>query len=865
MNEAGGDLRSVTFGISGMHCASCAATVQRALSTLEGVDQANVNLASESASVRYDPSQVDLGSIIEAVREAGYRVDTDRLDLEVGGMRCASCANTVEKALTSREGVVQADINLATDSVSVEYEPGLISPQRIKEAIEEAGYQVLEAEKEEREESTDRRRMLLFSLAFSVPTFLLTMLFGMTDLGGLALVEEYGNLFLFLLATPVQLVAGYQFYRGAYTALRNRTANMDTLIAMGTSSAYLYSTLVTFFPTAVALHDVYFDTSALIISLILLGKFLEARAKGRTSDSIRKLLGLRPSSARVVREGEETEVPVEEVRKGDLLIVKPGERIPTDGQVMEGSSSVDESMITGESIPVGKGEGDEVIGATVNQNGLIRVRATKVGEDTTLAQIIRLVEEAQGSRAPIQRVADRVASYFVPAVIGIAIVAFLAWFFIGYPALDIVTPRFVFSLTVFITVLVIACPCALGLATPTAIMVGTGKGAENGILIKGGESLETAGRMDTIVFDKTGTLTKGDPVVTDLVAYGLSEEELLSLAGAVERGSEHVLARSIVSSAEGRGLEFPGASGLSALPGKGVRAVVNGEQVLLGNRRMMEEFQVDLSGHEGDIEALEEGGRTVMVVARSGSTVGLIGVADTLKEGAEEAVSELRRMGVEVAMITGDNWRTARAVADSLGVDQVLAEVMPSDKAREISRLQAEGRRVAMVGDGINDAPALAQADIGIALGSGTDVAVETGDIVLMRDDPRDVVAALQLSQRTMSKIRQNLFWAFAYNTAGIPIAAGVLYPFIDVLLDPIIAAAAMAMSSVSVVSNAALLKRYTPEIKRGRSGTIDPVCGMEVDRRTCEWRSEYEGRSYYFCAPGCKESFDREPQRYVE
>ncbi|MFW5914648.1 MAG: heavy metal translocating P-type ATPase, partial [Thermoplasmatota archaeon] len=468
MNEAGGDLRSVTFGISGMHCASCAATVQRALSTLEGVDQANVNLASESASVRYDPSQVDLGSIIEAVREAGYRVDTDRLDLEVGGMRCASCANTVEKALTSREGVVQADINLATDSVSVEYEPGLISPQRIKEAIEEAGYQVLEAEKEEREESTDRRRMLLFSLAFSVPTFLLTMLFGMTDLGGLALVEEYGNLFLFLLATPVQLVAGYQFYRGAYTALRNRTANMDTLIAMGTSSAYLYSTLVTFFPTAVALHDVYFDTSALIISLILLGKFLEARAKGRTSDSIRKLLGLRPSSARVVREGEETEVPVEEVRKGDLLIVKPGERIPTDGQVMEGSSSVDESMITGESIPVGKGEGDEVIGATVNQNGLIRVRATKVGEDTTLAQIIRLVEEAQGSRAPIQRVADRVASYFVPAVIGIAVVSFLAWYFIGYPALDMVTPRFVFSLTVFITVLVIACPCALGLATPTA-------------------------------------------------------------------------------------------------------------------------------------------------------------------------------------------------------------------------------------------------------------------------------------------------------------------------------------------------------------------------------------------------------------
>jgi Cu+-exporting ATPase len=641
------------------------------------------------------------------------------------------------------------------------------------------------------------------------------MLFDFTSIGGEPAIAGWKNLLLFFLATPVQFVAGHQFYVGTYKALRNRTANMDTLIAMGTSAAYFYSTAVVFFPSAVPFEHVYFDTSALIISLILLGKFLEAAAKGRTSEAIRKLMNLQAKTARVLKDGEEVETSIEDLDVGDVFVVRPGENIPTDGTIVEGHSSVDESMITGESIPVEKSKGSNVIGGTTNKNRLLRVRATRVGKDTSLAQIVRLVEEAQGSRAPIQRVADRVSAYFVPSVIGIAVVSFVIWYFAGYDSFSIATPKFVFSLSIFIAVLVIACPCALGLATPTAIMVGTGKGAENGILIKSGGALEIAGKTQVVVFDKTGTLTKGKPEVTDIVSFGPTEADILKTVAIAEKGSEHPLGEAIVRKAREMEIHIPDAKDFETIPGKGVKAIYEGKEILLGNRKLMAESNVNIEEADDMIRSIEDQGKTAMVVVSDRRLIGIVAVADVAKETSAGSIAELKRMGIEVVMLTGDNWRTAKVIARNLGIDRVLAEVLPEDKAKEIQRIHQEGKIVAMVGDGINDAPALAQADVGIAIGSGTDVALEAGDIVLIRNDLNDVAAAIQLSKKTMSKIRQNLFWAFAYNTAGIPIAAGALYPFFGVLLDPVIAAAAMAMSSVSVVSNALLLKRYTPDVKR--------------------------------------------------
>ncbi len=816
------DKRTVTFGVTGMTCASCAGIVEGAIGELPGVEQASVNLATEKARVMYDPAVVSPDAIQKAVREAGYDIAVNQISIGIKGMTCASCVQIIEDTLAALEGVYSANVNLATEKALVRYNPEQVTVPVLKAAIVDAGYEVIEAETldtEMAERQKEQRRqfyLLVFSLSLSIPIMLLMIGFDFFGLAETMGIMGYEGYLLFALATPVQFIAGYQFYIGTYYALRNRRANMDTLIAMGSTTAYLYSVVVVFLPGLIPFHHhTYFDTSAMIISLILFGKYLEAKAKGRTSQAIRKLIGLQARTARVLRDGQEVEVPVELLKVDDVFVVRPGEKIATDGRVIEGSSAVDESMITGESIPVEKSAGSTAIGGSINRNGVLKVQATKVGKDTALAQIIRLVEDAQASKAPIQRYADNVSAWFVPVVILLALISFLVWYFYAYDAFVNGGQSFVFSLIIFISVLVISCPCALGLATPTAIMVGSGKGAENGILFKSAESLETTGKVQTVVLDKTGTITKGEPEVTDIMALGLSEQEALRLAAVAEKGSEHPLAEAIVRRARHDGMEVADAASFEAVPGQGVRAEVDGKAVLVGNRQLMEMNHVPVAASEQTLQRLEEEGRTAMLMAVDGHLAAIIGVADVVKETSKAAIAELRKMGIEVIMLTGDNKRTAKVIADRVGIDKYIAEVLPENKAQEVARLQGKGRKVAMVGDGVNDAPALAQADVGIAIGSGTDVAMETGDIILIRSDLTDVVAAIQLSRRTMSKIRQNLFWALGYNSAGIPIAAGVLYPFFGILLNPIVAAGAMAMSSVSVVSNAALLKRYTPEIKR--------------------------------------------------
>ncbi len=639
-----------------------------------------------------------------------------------------------------------------------------------------------------------------FSMALSVPTFIFSFIQILPSI-------LPNNTWLFLLATPVQFVAGWRFYRGAFDALKKLTANMDTLIAVGTSAAWVYSTIVTFIPEVFLNSKVYFDTAALIISLILIGRLLEDMAKGKASEAVRKLMDLQPTMAKVIRDSRELEIPVERVKKGDTVIVRSGEKIPVDGEIIEGHASIDEKMVTGESIPVEKDVNDEVIGATINKEGMIKVRATKLGKDSALAQILKLVEEAQQSTAPSQRLADKVAAYFVPIVILIAILASFSWYFIG-------SMSFTFALTIFIAVLIVACPCALGIATPTAIMVGTGKGAENGLLIKGGENLEKTRRLTTVVFDKTGTLTKGEPSVTDVFALkGFDEKTILEFAGGAEKGSEHPLGQAIVRGAEERGIEIPNLESFNVVPGHGVGAKVKRRGVLVGNRRLLLDKGVSIKVLEEKIRSLELEGKTAMLISIDGHPAGIIAVADTLKEHSVEAIKHLQKMGFEVVMLTGDNERTANSIARKLGITRVLAEVSPDEKANEIKKLQEEGKIVAMVGDGINDAPALAQSNVGIAIGSGSDVALESGGIVLIKDDLRDVVASIQLSKKTVSKIKQNLFWAFFYNTALIPIGAGILYPFFGILLNPIFAAAAMAFSSISVVTNSLLLRRFKPNI----------------------------------------------------
>jgi Cu+-exporting ATPase len=807
--------------ITGMTCTTCAGTIKKGLSKTPGVEQADVNFASEKASIEYDPTKVDLAKIKDTVSQLGYGVATRKSIFPVSGMTCASCVARVEEALSSVPGVISASVNLASEKATVEYLEGT-GLADMRRAVKDAGYELgPEAQALEDVTTAAQRETRAVKNRFIVAAILAAVIMAL-GWGPSFVGKSY---LLWALATPVQFWAGLRFYRGAWGALKHKISDMNTLIAVGTSVAYFYSMIAVIFPglfaTGVLEPHLYFDTSAAIIALILLGRFLEARAKGQTSAAIKKLIGMQPKTALVIREGEQSEIPVEEVQVGNLILVRPGERVPVDGIVRQGYSSVDESMITGESIPVEKKVSDEVIGATINKTGSLEIEASKVGKDTTLAHIIRMVEEAQGSKAPIQRLADVIASYFVPAVIGIAIVTFVIWYFVG-PA-----PALTFAFLNFVAVLVIACPCALGLATPTAIMVGTGKGAEHGILIRNGEALERAHQINTVLLDKTGTLTRGEPVVTDIIStHSYSQEEVLQLAASAEHTSEHPLGEAVVKAALEKKLELSPSSDFNAIPGQGIEASVGGKRLFLGNLKLMKERGFSLNGLEKEASELLEQGKTLMFLGRDSQIAGIIALADTLKPGAKEALQALHNIGIETAMLTGDNRRTAEAIAREADIDRVLADVLPEHKAVEVKKLQEEGKVVAMVGDGINDAPALAQADIGIAIGTGTDVAVETGDITLISGDLTGVATAISLSKRTMRTIKQNLFWAFAYNTALIPIAAGVLYLVFGntgvpsglhfVLgeygfLNPILAAAAMAASSITVVSNSLRLRRFKP------------------------------------------------------
>lgn len=822
--------KQIILPITGMTCANCANTIARSLEKLDGVAETNVNYATEKATVAFDPSVLGEEAIIEKIKEVGYGVATAKVELPVTGMTCANCAMAIERALKKNPAVLSAAVNYATEKAAAEYIPGRITRADLIAIVEEAGYGVVDADTEQledaeqvarEEEVRNQTRKLWTGVVFALPLFALSMArdFGLIGTWSHA---PWVNLLMLALAAPVQFYVGWDYYTGGWKALRNGTANMDVLVAMGSSAAFLYSLPVTaalaLGSTALGSH-VYFETAAVIITLIKLGKLLEVRAKSQTSAAIKKLMGLRPKTARVERDGREADIPIEQVKKGDLVIVRPGERIPVDGIIIDGHSSVDESMLTGESLPVTKKPGDEVVGATINQQGSFKFEATKVGAETALAQIIRLVQEAQGSKAPIQRLADRVAGVFVPTVITISFVTLLVWWF-GADA------GFTPAMIRMVAVLIIACPCALGLATPTAIMVGTGKGAGYGILFKNSEALERAHSLKVIVLDKTGTITVGQPSVTDVVTGDYRpiiddgeaslppDQWLLQLAASAERGSEHPLGEAIVHEAQTRGLSLLQPDRFEALTGRGIIAQFNGRRVALGNLRMMTDHAIHLNGLEADAERLQAEAKTVMWVAVDDKAVGIIAVADTIKPGSGEAVAEMHRLGLQVVMVTGDNRATAEAIAGKAGIDRVLAEVLPGDKANEILKLQAEGiGLVAMVGDGINDAPALARADVGIAIGTGTDVAMETADVTLMRGDLRSVPQAIALSKATMRIIRQNLFWAFFYNVILIPVAAGALYPFsfLPMLLrtlHPMLAAFAMAFSSITVVANSLRLRR---------------------------------------------------------
>jgi len=797
--------KQTSLQITGMTCAACANRIEKGLNKLEGVSEANVNFAIERATVTYDPSVVDVARMEQSIQKLGYDTTKEKVELELSGMTCAACATRIEKTLNKIPGVSQATVNFAMETAHVEYNPAEVSVPDMQQRVEKIGYKAslkqeqADPSEHRKQEITRQKRKLIVSAILSLP-LLWSMVGHFSFTSWIWVPDLFMNpWFQLILATPVQFYIGRQFYIGAYKALRNGSANMDVLISLGTSAAYFYSLYLTIAWAAngADIHhgpSMYYETSAVLITLVVMGKLFEALAKGRSSEAIKSLMGLQAKTALVVRNGQELSIPIEEVITGDVVLVRPGDKIPVDGIVLEGMSSVDESMLTGESIPVEKKSGDTVIGATMNKNGMLRISATKVGKETALAQIIKVVEEAQGSKAPIQRVADVISGIFVPIVVGIALVTFLIWYFLVSPG------DFAGSLEKAIAVLVIACPCALGLATPTSIMAGSGRAAEFGILFKGGEHLEQTHRIDAIILDKTGTVTKGKPELTDVLTER-NEAEFLRLVGAAEKNSEHPLAEAIVEGVKAKNIELPGTDSFEAIPGFGINAVVEGSDMLIGTRRLMDKFNVDATDAYASMSKLEESGKTAMLVAINNEYAGMVAVADTIKESSAAAVSRLKEMGLQVIMITGDNERTARAIADQVGIDHVRAEVLPEGKAEEVKKLQAEGKKVAMVGDGINDAPALATADIGMAIGTGTDVAMEAADVTLMRGDLSSIPDAIYMSRKTMRNIKQNLFWALGYNTLGIPIAAlGFLAPWV--------AGAAMALSSVSVVLNALRLQR---------------------------------------------------------
>jgi Cu+-exporting ATPase len=858
--------------IEGMHCASCVATIEKSLLNEEGVISATVSLLDEKAVIEYDSSQVDRSNLEKVVDSTGYRVKRSAMTMTITGIESEADWDKITQALSDQRGVITVGTFSEKRKLLIEYDDDILTYKIVKNVLRELGFEPDEAEgiegdRESLAREKERRYYLglfTFSLLLSIPVVLIHF----HALDSIIPLEMTRMLIMFFLATPVQFIGGYPFYKAALRSARHLKTNMDTLVMLGTSAAYFYSVATTFVLTG---YSSFYDTAVLLITFILLGRTLEAIAKGRTSKAIRGLMDLQAKVAIVVRNGDEITLPIEDVEVDDIVLIRPGDRIPVDGEVLEGKSSVDESMITGEPVPVNKSVGDSVVGGTVNKNGVLRVRADKVGKDTVLSQIVRMVEEAQTNKPPIQRKADSIASVFTPVVLILSIATYLFWTLI-------MATEWTLALNFTIAVLVAACPCALGLATPTAIMVGIGKGAQYGILIKTGDGLETIPVIDTIIFDKTGTLTIGRPTVTDLLIIGeLSEDEALGLIASVEKNSEHPLAEAIVYETQERGIDIPSSTDFNYTTGKGVSASVSGKMIHVGSDQFMVDNGVDFSKLESHSAMLQQQGKTTVFAAQDDKALAVMGISDKLKASSVQTVDTLKKLGIEVWMITGDRLETAKSIASTVGIDNVLAEVLPSDKADQIELLQKEGRIVAMAGDGVNDAIALAQADVGIALGSGTDVSVESGDIVLVRDDLLDVVTGIQLGKSTMSKIKQGFFWALIYNIILLPIAAGLLYPSLGLVLRPEFAGLAMALSSVSVVTNALSLNRFRPEelsepeviippaaYDEG-DVAVDPICKMKVEIATADLYSDYEGKRYYFCNQYCKDTFEADPAQYEE
>ncbi|MGV7221861.1 MAG: heavy metal translocating P-type ATPase [Nitrospinales bacterium] len=826
-NTVSANTLKIVLPVKGMSCASCAARIEKKVGQLEGVNDVSVIFGSEKASIELDTSTSSIAKVMETIEKLGFQVPQNKITFPVEGMTCASCVSRVEKNLLKIEGVTDAKVNLASGKALVEYINDRVEIEDFRASLEKIGFHVpndtsegLENTNGKKEHVEKQNSLLTLKVIVSAALSLVIFLIGMSDTLSSSLGQQGTHWLMFLLTTPVQFWAGSQFYKGAWAGFRHGYSDMNTLIVVGTSVAYLYSLFAILFPSVIRGIDdkvpIYFDTAAMIITLVLLGRFLEARAKGHASDAIKKLIGLQPKTARVIRDEKEIEIPISQLMVGDIISIRPGEKVPVDGVISEGETSIDESMITGESIPVEKTVKDQVIGASINKTGYFKIRATRLGKDSVLSNIIKLVDEAQGSKAPVQRLADKVAGIFVPTVIVIASIAFIIWWAFGASMTTLPTGPFLFAMMIFIAVMIIACPCALGLATPTAIMVGTGKGAELGILIKGGEILEGVQRLDTIIFDKTGTLTKGEPQVKDIYIdpdIKMSDEEFLVIAASLEKGSEHPLGEAVVREAHNKKLSLKKISNFEALPGFGVRANLDDSEIILASIKFFDSQGIEFSSLRIKADSFAIQGKTPMILSINSRPAGIIAVADTVRPEAMSVVKRLKDKGLQVVMMTGDNSQTAATVGKELGITDILSEILPAGKTDEVKRLMDEGHNVAMVGDGINDAPALAQAHIGIALGSGTDVAMEASDITLMTKDLHAVLSAIELSEQTMRKIKQNLFWAFFYNILGIPIAAGILFPQFGLLLKPIFAAAAMAFSSVSVVSNSLLLKRFKPSL----------------------------------------------------